>query len=741
MCLYRLCEECRFPKKKPNPPSHTEVYFPAVMKNKHHFVRPAARSASALPLALTLALVGSSAHAATIYWDNVGGTANSWADVANWSTVVGGGTNPGAIPGSADVATFSATGIQTTAQTVNLNANQSVAGLDVLAGVTANTTLASGGVASRTLTIGASGITNAGSGVVTIGTPTADPLKVNVVFAGSQSIANNGSANIIFNNNVTGTGSPTITNNGTGSGQVIFGGNGAININVSRFVQDSATSSLRLRNLGSNTFSGGVEIKKGTLNFGNKSSNLGTGMVTLGNGAGGTDAATLDVEDSSNQSFANAIELAPATTGTLTFRLSEGSTSVSHSKTFTGGVTGSNSLTIENNGGTGAAADTLNFTTGAINNAGTLTHIGTGAGLTTISSVIGSNVTGLTQNSSTSTLVLGGANLYSGSTTVSSGALRLANQNAVQNSTVTMGGGTGAALTFASSVGGNAFTLGGLAASAAGAGYNISLLNNAGSPAPIALTVGGNNSSTTYAGVLSGGGSLIKAGSGALTLSGTNTYTGATTVAAGQLTVNGSNSSSSLTTVQSGATLGGSGTVGALALQSDGTISPGNSPGTLSVIGTTTWAGGGNYNWQLLDATGTAGSGWDTVSITGALDLTNLTLGSPFKVNLWSLSTFAGSGGNALNFNSSLSYSWTIASASSGITGFDANEFSIYTTAVNGTNGFSNSFAGTFSMSQSGNNLNLNYDPTPVPEPANAVTVLALFSGAVLQRRKRVVRH
>jgi autotransporter-associated beta strand protein len=280
-----------------------------------------------------------------------------------------------------------------------------------------------------------------------------------------------------------------------------------------------------------------------------------------------------------------------------------------------------------------------------------------------------------------------------------------------------------------------------LAAPAAGAGYNISLLNNAGSPAPIALTVGGNNSSTTYAGVLSGGGSLIKAGSGALTLSGTNTYTGATTVAAGQLTVNGSNSSSSLTTVQSGATLGGSGTVGALALQSGGTIAPGNSPGTLSVIGTTTWAGGGNYNWQLLDATGTAGSGWDTVSITGALDLTNLTLGSPFNVNVWSLSTFAGSGGNALNFNSSLSYSWTIASASSGITGFDANEFSIYTTAVNGTNGFSNPFTGTFSVGVTGNNLNLNYDPTPVPEPGSTLAVLALFSSGVLNRRKRVVRH
>jgi hypothetical protein len=49
---------------------------------------------------------------------------------------------------------------------------------------------------------------------------------------------------------------------------------------------------------------------------------------------------------------------------------------------------------------------------------------------------------------------------------------------------------------------------------------------------------------------------------------------------------------------------------------------------------------------------------------------------------------------------------------------------------------------GSFSMSVSGNNLYLNYDgPTPVPEPASALTVLALFSGAVLQRRKRVVRH
>ena len=48
-----------------------------------------------------------------------------------------------------------------------------------------------------------------------------------------------------------------------------------------------------------------------------------------------------------------------------------------------------------------------------------------------------------------------------------------------------------------------------------------------------------NNSTTNYSGVLSGGGSLIKAGSGTFTLTGTNTYTGSTTVSAGSLTIGG----------------------------------------------------------------------------------------------------------------------------------------------------------------------------------------------------------
>jgi autotransporter-associated beta strand protein len=108
------------------------------------------------------------------------------------------------------------------------------------------------------------------------------------------------------------------------------------------------------------------------------------------------------------------------------------------------------------------------------------------------------------------------------------------------------------------------------------------------------LTVGGNNLSTTVDGTISDGGaafgrggSLVKTGNGILTLSGTNTYTGTTTVNAGALVVDGSIARSSLTTVNSGAVLLGGGTVGSTVVNAGGVLVPGpvGTPGTMNVAG------------------------------------------------------------------------------------------------------------------------------------------------------------
>src|SRR5206468_11690645 len=92
------------------------------------------------------------------------------------------------------------------------------------------------------------------------------------------------------------------------------------------------------------------------------------------------------------------------------------------------------------------------------------------------------------------------------------------------------------------------------------------------------LSIGNNNLSTSFSGLIQASGALMKVGSGMLILTGANSYTGATTVTAGTLRVNnqtGSATGTGLVRVNAG-TLGGQGIIAGLV-----TLGTGGGPGAV----------------------------------------------------------------------------------------------------------------------------------------------------------------
>jgi hypothetical protein len=138
--------------------------------------------------------------------------------------------------------------------------------------------------------------------------------------------------------------------------------------------------------------------------------------------------------------------------------------------------------------------------------------------------------------------------------------------------------------------------------------------------------------------------------------------------------------------------------------------------------------GGGAMTFDLATASGTAGVDYDTLAVTGTVNIT-ATMGSPFTINVESIAPGTGLPGLA-TFNNSSSYQWTLVSAGS-LSGFSASDFVI------NTGSFSNSLGiGGFYVAQNGNSIDLDF--TPVPEPSTwALMALGGLSVGMMVRRRR----
>ena len=222
----------------------------------------------------------------------------------------------------------------------------------------------------------------------------------------------------------------------------------------------------------------------------------------------------------------------------------------------------------------------------------------------------GTRKLGLTKSGAGTLVISGGTNTFTGATRLAGGTLQVGNALALQNSTVDTRTGSAGSLSFGTQT---AATFGGLT------GANSLALQNA-SALAVALTVGGNGESTTFGGILSGAGSLTKAGIGSLTLSGVNTYAGDTAVNAGTLVAGHANAfgTTGSVTIGNGAVLGvGAGVSFArpLSIPGTGRVSAGDQASVIlpSVAALAAWespspAVAGTFADILSGSGGTAGT-------------------------------------------------------------------------------------------------------------------------------------
>ena len=546
---------------------------------------------------------GLSASAATtpLYW-NSSAASQVWSTAADWSTDAAGNTASSVAAGSANDAYFNSTAI-------NANITVGVSGATSVNSLTFNNTgttliqkATTGG--SVALNLGAGGMTvNSGAGAVTCG---GSSNTITVTPQTSQSWTNNSSnALTIYNgmNNVAGTAN-TLTLAGSGTGGFSFRNtinDGASGGTLGLVINLTGGGSVTTIN-SATTFTGGVQIKAGTLS--ERVNGTAHGGISLGDISGNANS-TLSLTVGGTE--LDAITTIAGTTGTQT--LTSGQT-----------VAFNNTLTLNNTA-----------------NAFIIT--GTGGNLTFSNNVTGN---GGISKTGTTILTLSSANDYKGGTALSGGTLNLGNDSALGSGSLTLGIGTTIQSTDTSP---RVFTnqLGDLTGAAGTYTFGTATTNtgslsftNATSASLSATAVTHTfavNADTSFTNGFTGatGAALTKTGTATLTLGGTNTYSGLTTVSAGKLVVNGSLAGAA--TLSTNAALGGSGSIAGLVTASanGATIAPGNSPGTLTV-GALSMGTGTVLTYDLNAANHTVGSNINdeivvngNLTLDGTINLTNLT--------------------------------------------------------------------------------------------------------------------
>ena len=392
--------------------------------------------------------------------------------------------------------------------------------------------------------------------------------------AGSAAITNNSGGTVDFsgttgpagNNQVSAGSIAGAGNFYLGANQLTVGSNN-LSTTVSGVISDCGTGGTACSYPGT----GGSLVKVGTSTLTLSGTNTYSGGTTINGG-------TLAVSSDANLGAAS---------GGLTFN---GGTLQSGVNFFS-----SRSITLNAGGGTFDTQANSGTLAGDISGSGGLTKLGTGE------------------------LDLLGSNTYSGPTNVNSGYLIAEGGGAAFSAASAFNVAAGATL----DLNGLSQTIGSLS----GAGT----VTNSFLGRPATLTTGADNTSTTFSGTISdfvGRISLTKIGTGTLALTGTNTYSGATTVNGGTLEVDGSIAHSLSVTVNSGATLSGTGIVDSVtAIMSGGTLAPGNASnptGTLTITGNLAFQSGALYVVQVAQSSAAS------TTVSGSATLTGATVNAQF---------------------------------------------------------------------------------------------------------------